>query len=173
VINEWIVARRTSLAWIALGVFSWPVAFAATWFAWPAVAPREAPIDRLALVLQLAAVPSIVLFLMLQSQWRVLDAPGAENPFAGAESRRYKVNARVFQNTLEQTLMFVPVLVALGLRIAPDRMNVLAILVAVWTAGRLLFWGGYHMGIAQRSIGMDWTILTLTTTVVWYASTWF
>ena len=161
-ISEWVAPRAPVLRAIALGFGSWPVAAGAAWVLWPDVTPIEAPVDRALLALQLAAIPAVVLQLMLQSLWRLLDTNKAEDPLAGAESRRWKINARVFQNTIEQTLLFVPVLVALAIRLPPELTRVLPILVALWTAGRLMFWAGYHVALHWRAPGMDWTTATCT-----------
>ena len=49
---------------------------------------------------------------MMQGLWRLPDTPGAEDPFANAESRAWKINQRVYTNTMEQALIFLPLFLA-------------------------------------------------------------
>jgi hypothetical protein len=79
---------------------------------------------------------------------------------AGKESRRWKVNQRVLQNTIEQAFIFLPALVALALRVEARHLAVVPIAVALWCAGRVLFWVGYHKSPVWRAPGFDWTINT-------------
>lgn len=168
--GAWFRARWRGLRHIVLGVSTWPLALWAGLAAWPPVPPLDAT-GRLHLALQLAVAPAVVLLLMVVACFRLFDTLGAANPLAGKESRRFQVNARVLQNTLEQAAIFVPILLALSLRLAPDDVKVLPVLTALWCVGRLAFWVGYHIEVMARGLGFDWTILTTTLGLGWFVAT--
>lgn len=167
----WFAPRKRVLGWIALGYASFFVLAGACVAVGPRLAPIAAPLDRLLLAVQLAAGPALVAFAMFSTLGRVLDTVEAENPLLGAESTRFRINQRVLTNTLEQTAIFVPALLALSLRMDPSHTWALPYLAGVWCAGRALFWLGYHSDPAHRAIGMDWTTCTAMTTVGWLVAT--
>lgn len=68
-------ARTLTKKWIVIGWSSFAVAFGLAWVVAPRPAAIAEPVDRLLLALQLAAGPSIVMFLILQGLWRVVDTP--------------------------------------------------------------------------------------------------
>lgn len=156
-LRAWFAPRRRILTWICAGYTSFGVVFTVGWWTVPRLSPLPDPTERLALALQLAAGPAAVLMAMLQGLWRIGDTVEAEDPLRGAESVRFKINQRVMTNTVEQTLIFVPMFVALALRMDPASVWVLPLLMGVWCAGRMLFWVGYQLDPAWRAIGMDWT----------------
>jgi uncharacterized membrane protein YecN with MAPEG domain len=173
-ITAWIEPRKPTLIAISLGLGTFPLALAAAWALVPAVAAREAAVDRVVFALQLAVAPTLVLHLFLHTLWRVFDTEDAENPFVGGESPRWKINARVFQNSIEQYLLFVPVIVALAARVHPDQLRGVSVLVVTWTVGRLLFWVGYHRPDPRwRAPGMDWTTCSAFLAVAWFVWTLF
>ncbi|MCK6528430.1 MAPEG family protein [Myxococcota bacterium] len=164
--------RARVLKWIAMGYTSFVVVFLATWNLAPRLAPIEAPLDRLLLAVQLQALPAAVVMLVLQGLWRAGDTVEAETRVLdGMESRGWKINQRVMDNTLEQAAIFSPMLAALALRIDPEHTFVLPFLVGIWTAGRVLFWIGYRIEPVYRAIGMDWTSSVAMITAGWLAST--
>lgn len=172
-IREWIASRWSTLRMVLLGTASYPLVFAACWRFWPEMAPLNAPVDRALLALQLSVLPAAVLSLCVFMCLRLLDTPGAENILAGEESHRWKLNARVLQNSLEQAAMFVPILIGLAIRIDPGHVRALPILVAIWTAGRLLFWLGIHRKLEWRAIGFDWTYYSSFVGLGWFVWTLF
>ncbi len=125
------------------------------------------------LALQCCAGIGFVALLMLQGLWRLKDTAEAEDPFANAESRAWKINQRVFSNTVEQALIFAPVFVALSIRMAPEDVYMLPALMTIWCVGRLLFWAGYRHSLNARIIGMDWTTVTTMITAIWFIITLF
>lgn len=167
----WFAPRRRVLGWIAAGYTSFFVVAAACVTLGPRLAPIPAPLDRLLLAVQLAAGPAAVTFAVFSTLGRVLDTVEAENPLLGKESPRFRINQRVLTNTLEQTAIFVPMLLALSLRIDPADTWALPYLVGLWCAGRALFWLGYHSDPAHRAIGMDWTSCIAMTTGGWLVAT--
>lgn len=166
-VQVWFAPRRRILMWIAAGYTSFFAVFAATWWLAPRLAPVPLATDRLLLAVQLAAGPAFVVMLVLQSLWRVGDTVEAENPLLGKESERFKVNQRVMTNTIEQAWIFVPMMLALAVRMQPEHTFALPIFVGLWCAGRVLFWIGYHLDPAWRAIGMDWTTGVATVTALW------
>jgi hypothetical protein len=164
--DEPVDPQSLTRRWIAIGFGSFAIAFPLAWLLLPRLAPIAAPVDRLLLAVQLAAGPSVVLLLVLQGLWRVQDSADAEDPFAGKETYAFKVNQRVMSNTLEQTMIFVPLFVALAVRMQPDQTYWLPLLMGFFCAGRLLFWAGYRRALHLRAPGMDWTTATTIVTLV-------
>lgn len=165
---EWLEPRKPVLAWILAGYTTFVLVFGAVWLAAPRLDPIAGATDRLLLAVQLAALPAAVALLMLQGLWRATDTVEAESrPLDGLESPRWKVNQRVLSNTVEQTVIFVPMFVALAVRIDPAYTFALPFLMGVWCVGRLLFWVGYQIQPRARAIGMDWTSSVAMITAGW------
>jgi hypothetical protein len=165
--------RRITFRWIAVGLISAFVANAAAWFFWPRLGPITEPIDRLLLAVQCSAGMGFVALIMMQGLWRLPDTPQAEDPFANAESRGWKINQRAYTNTVEQTLIFAPIFLALSIRVSPDHVHMLPAMMTIWCIGRLLFWAGYRHSFNARVIGMDWTTVTAMLAAVWFVATFF
>ena len=165
--------RKAAYRWIAAGLTSAVLANALAWLYWPRSEPLDQPVDRLLLALQCCAGVGFVALAMLQGLWRLPDGPGAEDPFANAESRAWKINQRVFTNTVEQALIFVPVFIGLSIRMQPQHAFMLPALMTTWCAGRLLFWAGYRYSLHARAIGMDWTTVTTMVAAFWFVTTLF
>jgi uncharacterized membrane protein YecN with MAPEG domain len=167
--RRWFRVRADSIRWITLGSLSWPLVAAAAWFLWPDVAPIDAPMDRLVYAVKLIALPALVVAVAVIFCLRLFDAEGAEDPFSGSESHRFAINSRVLTNTAEQTLIFIPMLLALSVSIDPADTRVLPIATALWVTGRILFWAGYHMNSNWRAVGFDWTFYTSLLGLAWVA----
>ena len=165
--------RKAAYRWIAVGLSSAVAANAAAWLYWPRLAPLDQPLGRLMLALQCCAGVGFVALAMLQGLWRLPDRPGAEDPFANAESRAWKINQRVFTNTVEQAVIFVPIFIGLSIRMAPQHAYMLPALMAIWCVGRLLFWAGYRYSLNARAVGMDWTTVTTMVAAGWFVATFF
>ena len=173
-LGEWYGPRKEVLAWIAAGWSSYFVVFGLCWVFVPRMGALEVPSERLLLAVELCAFPGLVMLGVLQMLWRVQEPdPRAENPFAGAESHRFQVNQRVMSNTVEQMCIFLPLFLALAVRMDPGHTWALPVLMGLWTIGRVLFWMGYNIGSLQRAIGMDWTSGAAMTTAVWLGTTLF
>ena len=80
-------ARKDTYRWIAAGLASGIALNVLAWMYWPRLDALDQPIDRLLLALQCCAGVGFVALVMLQGLWRLPDTPGAEDPFANAESR--------------------------------------------------------------------------------------
>lgn len=172
-IRTYYAQRRQLLHWIAAGIGSGIAAILACWFYWPRTAPVDQSGDRLLLAVECCAAIGFLAWLIMQSLWRLSEAPAAEDPLANAESRRWRINQRVYTNTLEQALIFVPVYLALAVRMAPVHAYMLPALMTTWCVGRLMFWAGYHYRLHARAIGMDWTTVTVTFAGAWLVATLF
>lgn len=115
---------------------------------------------RLALALRLDLA---VLFCLAVSIGRVAgqrfrsaeDIGGSVSPSESAAVRRSRA---ILQNSLEQTVLAVPAHLALASVLPPDRMAVLAALVALFVAGRVAFAIGYSRGAAGRAFGFGLTV---------------
>jgi hypothetical protein len=165
--------RSITYRWIAIGIISGIAANVAAWFFWPRLDPIAEPVDRLLLAVQCFAGIGFVALIMMQCLWRLPDTPQAEDPFANAESRGWKINQRAYTNTLEQTLIFAPIFLSLSIRMSPDHVHMLPAMMTIWCIGRLLFWAGYRHSLNARVIGMDWTTVTAILAAVWFVLTFF
>jgi len=166
-ISRWIRERCRTLVAIGIGTTTWAMAFGTAWRLWPSSTPISAG-GRISYALQLAAIPAILILLMVCSCFRLFDTAQAENPLIGAESERFKINQRVLTNTIEQGTAFIPLLLALAVRVSPEHLRLLPIAVAVWCTGRVMFWVGYHVAPQWRAPGFDWTFYTSTLLAGWY-----
>jgi hypothetical protein len=166
-ISVWIRERRSTLKVVALGTVSWAIVFGAAWMLWPtaSLVPLS---DRVSYALQLGAAPAILMLLMTCACLRLFDTPRAEDPRLGAESERFKINQRVLTNTVEQSWIFVPLLLALSPRLSPGQLKLLPIAVSVWCTGRVMFWVGYHVAPHWRAPGFDWTFNTSCLLAGWF-----
>jgi hypothetical protein len=167
----WFDVRRSTFVSIILGTLSWGVAFVVLWQVWPEGPALATAADRLAYAAQLLAGVAALVLLMVSACFRVFDTERAEDPFANAESAAWKVHQRVLQNTIEQSLIFVPAMLALAVRIDPAHARLLPLLTALWCAGRLLFWIGYRIKPILRGPGFEWTLFSSLTALGWFAFT--
>jgi hypothetical protein len=168
-LTSWLAPRKTAVLSIVLGTASYPVALWIAWRAWPEVAPIASAGDRVAYAAELLVGVAAIVLLMVSGCFRVFDTEKAEDPFAGAESRRWQVNQRVLQNTVEQSMIFVPALLALAARVEASQVRVLPVLTVVWCAGRLLFWVGYRIRPSLRGPGFEWTLYSSMVALGWFA----
>jgi hypothetical protein len=171
--HTWLAPRKAMIRAITLGNVTWVAAAGLAFALWPAVVPASSPAERVAFVGPLVAIPALIGLFMILSCMRLFDTAEAEDPLAGRESRRWKINQRVLQNTVEQAFVFLPALVALALRIDARHLAVLPIAATLWCAGRMLFWLGYHQSPIWRAPGFDWTLNTTFLVMTWLAATLF
>ncbi|MFO1408475.1 MAG: MAPEG family protein [Steroidobacteraceae bacterium] len=169
--SGWLRARRATIAIVTSGAITWAIVVACAWVAWPE--PSVPPAGRIDYALTLCAVPALVTLAMICACFRLFDTVGAEDPRLGAESERFRTNQRVLTNTVEQSWVFVPLVLALSVRLPAGEFRLLPISVAVWCAGRIMFWIGYHVSPRWRGPGFDWTICTSALLAGWFVSTLF
>lgn len=170
-LTAWMAARRSALISIGIGTVSWIAAFLIGLEVWPSGPALASSADRIAYAAQLLVGVSVLVLVMVSACFRVFDRAGAEDPFANKESQGWRVHQRVLQNTVEQSLIFVPALLALAVRIDAQHTRVLPLLTALWCAGRVLFWIGYRISPMMRGPGFEWTLYSSLTALVWFAAT--
>jgi hypothetical protein len=166
----WMLERLPTLVGVAIGSVTWAVAFSLAWHFWPPAPPVPTG-ERVSYTLRLLAWPAVVLLSMICSCFRLFDTVEAEDPLAGAESQRFRMNQRVLTNTLEQSAVFVLLVLALSTRLPPQHLKLVPIAVTIWCAGRLMFWGGYHVAPPWRAPGFDWTFYTSAVLAGWFVYT--
>lgn len=167
-LSSWLAPRKATLVSIAVGTASFPIAVWIAWMAWPKVAPIASAGERVAYAAELMVAVAVLVLLIVSRLFRTFDTEKAEDPFANAESQRWRINQRVLQNTVEQALIFVPAMLALAARIEPGDVRILPILTALWCAGRVLFWLGYRVKPVLRGPGFEWTLYTSLLALGWY-----
>jgi hypothetical protein len=86
----------------------------------------------------------------------------AFDPLANYESRRFQVNQRYLQNTLEQVVILSAALFGLA-AYSPDGDKMRAVLATtvVWILGRFAFWVGYHQSSAMRGVGAPGVMVSM------------
>lgn len=167
--GTWLAARKATLISIAIGTASYPIALWIVWRAWPEVAPIASSGERVAYAAELLVAIAVLVLLIVSRLFRTFDNAKAEDPFADAESHRWRTNQRVLQNTVEQAMIFVPALLALAARIEPGDVRILPVLTTLWCAGRILFWLGYRIKPVLRGPGFEWTLYTSMLALGWFA----
>lgn len=170
-LSSWLAPRKATFIAIAVGTVSYPIALWIAWRSWPEVAPIASAGDRVAYAAELLVAVAVLVLLIVSRLFRTFDTAKAEDPFANAESQRWRVNQRVLQNTVEQAMIFVPAMLALAARVDADHVRILPVLTALWCAGRLLFWIGYRLKPVLRGPGFEWTLYTSLVALGWYAWT--
>lgn len=153
--SDWLTPRRSrSLLWSAGSAAFFGVLAIALWLVFPwQQAPASATERVINAIIELRW-PVLLLFLMVIRQFRIFDTEGAADPLAGAESRRFRVNRQVLQNSFEQFVLYVPTILAFAALAATDDLwRLVPISVLLFTAGRLVFWIGYSRSSQLRAPG--------------------
>ena len=129
----------------------------------------ETPTERLSYTLKLTFFPAATLTAAIHWVWlhRVW-YPQSRNPLVGPRSEAVVDRAaRILQNTLEQTVLFVLNILVFTV-VAPDsHLFMLPYLVFCFTAGRVAFGVGYTIDAICRIPGFLWTFLP-SMAVFWY-----
>ncbi|MCO4747382.1 MAG: MAPEG family protein [Proteobacteria bacterium] len=157
--------RLETMGWMAGGTLINLGLAAGFWYGLPDPQVGEALSTRLEHLATYALVPGAAVLATVCSCMRLFDTVHAMDPLTQSESTFYRINNRVLTNTVEQALIFLPVLLALGLLLDPSLFRVLPVLTAVWGVSRAIFWVAYQLHAPARSLGM---VPTLTTSVVAY-----
>lgn len=124
----------------------------AIWFALRAALPPITT-DPMLFTLRLAGAALFLAFLpVIEAVAHERLMSPAIDPLAGKDSKRLVVNQRVLQNTLEQSLVFVPGLFLVA-HYASDLREAAACAI-LWVIGRWAFWIGYHIGPMWRGLGV-------------------
>lgn len=136
-----------------------PIAIAiwlGVYFLWPNIAGMSDLAARLAYALKWCCIASLLCLLTgVEAVAHERFQTDAFDPLAGHETRRLKINERYLQNTLEQTALFVPGLLALAVY-CPDGQSMRAVVATAitWIISRGAFWIGYNQGSQYRIIGI-------------------
>jgi MAPEG family len=135
-----------------------PVALA-IWYALRVALPPVAT-DPMLFALQLGGAALFLAFVpVIEAVAHERLMSPAIDPLAGKDSTRLIVNQRVLQNTLEQSLVFVPGLFLVA-HYARD-LRATAACAILWVIGRWVFWIGYHIGPMWRGLGVFSLVLGL------------
>ena len=78
----------------------------------------------------------------------------AINPLDQKESPAMIVDARVLDNTLQQTVIFIPATLAAVTLLPPHYLQLIPAVVIVFLVARILFWVGYRIHPLYRAFGM-------------------
>jgi hypothetical protein len=170
-LSQWVGARKRTWISIAVGTVTWLAALLIGLKVWPAGPTLATSADRLAYAAQLLVGVAVIVLLMVSACFRVFDTAAAEDPFANAESNAWRVHQRVLQNTVEQSLIFVPALLALAVRVDAAHTHVLPLLTVLWCGGRILFWLGYRISPILRGPGFEWTLYSSVAALGWFVWT--
>jgi len=119
---------------------------------WPGAMPD--PGERVALALKFAVLPAgfVLLVVLVIALTRFLT--GNVNAIDDKPARWRAVDMRVLSNSVEQTVVFLPVYVAAALVLRADETALLAALPVTFVAARLGFWIGYRVSDLGRAPGM-------------------
>jgi uncharacterized MAPEG superfamily protein len=147
----------TALAWGLLFVF------------WPAASPGVTGAgDRLVLTAGLLVWPALMLLIMVSAVALTRLATAAFDPFKDEESSFQLRSQRALTNSVEQTAIFVPALLAAAVLADPGDIRFAGVMTALFCAARGLFWAGYVISSLYRAPGMIMT-LNINVAVVVYA----
>ncbi len=160
-------ARKTTILWICIGGAITVVTASASIAFWPAVPPPPTQTERLGAAVLLLRWPAAIVAAMVMSLFRIFDRESALDPVTGDASRRHRVGQRALTNTLEQLAIFVPGFLGFAM-LAHDAASYrfVGMAVALFSIGRILFWGGYHVSANARGLGFNLSFVTSIATLV-------
>lgn len=147
--------QRKTLVLSALGIAVFGLFFLGLlfWFdGWPG--PLPDPGERVALALKFSVLPAgfLLLVIFAVSLSRLLT--GAADALNDDPPRWRAVDMRVLANTVEQTLVFLPLYLAMAMVLKAGEGALLAALPIVFVSARVMFWVGYRIGTYGRAPGM-------------------
>jgi len=116
--------------------------------------PLPDPAERIALVLKLAVLPAGFLLAAVQVVALTRLITGAIDPLADDAPAWRRVDMRVLANTVEQTLIFIPLLMAAAMVVRADETAWLIALPVAFVLARCAFWIGYRIRPMGRAPGM-------------------
>ena len=130
------------------------------WWLTPAL-PRppiaDALGERIAYALRADVAALVPLFLMLITVGNARFFSEAIDPTRAAESASMEIDARVANNTLEQTFGFTVASLALSTLVPFEHLPVVWACTIVFVVARLVFWIGYRMNPLYRAPGFAGT----------------
>lgn len=142
---------------VATGAISGVVAMVALVWALSRVimAPAipDIPGERLAYAIKWAVVAVLPLLMAILSIGNARFNTEAIDPTLGKEDPAMRINARVAQNTLEQTLLFLVGMLGLAVTLPLTRLNLVAAVAITFVVMRMAFWAGYRVSPLHRAFG--------------------
>ena len=171
---EWTWRRKNAARGIALAVATFPIVIWGLYSYWPIRYLEMSSAAPLELALQCLVVVPVFCFFMFTRTARLFDLPAAEDVLAGepgAESASWQKNSRIYQNTVEQSLMFAFSLLALSTVVPPEQAHIMPVLATCWLFGRIVFFVSYHIEPSHRAFGFDYTLFPSLVALGWYAFT--
>jgi uncharacterized MAPEG superfamily protein len=156
----------SSLAGVVIGtVLAWGLLFAF----WPAAAPGvQGAGERLVLAAGLLVWPALLLLVMVFAVALTRLATAAFDPLNDPENWFQRRAQRALTNSIEQTAIFVPALLAAAVLADSADIRFAGVISALFCAARLLFWVGYVINPLFRAPGMIMT-LNINVAVAVYA----
>ena len=130
--------------------------------------------DPLIEAVRLTAVPGGLVLLMSIGVMAVRGLTGAYNPLDDPEPRLYRKSQRILANTVEQTVAFVPLLVALGATLPAADSAALPALTLVFAVSRIVYAIGYLIHPMGRGFGMSATAAVsagIVALLIWHHAT--
>ncbi len=119
---------------------------------WPGPIPDAG--ERIGLALKLAVLPAGFLLVVVQVVALTRLITGAIDPLTDAPTAWRRIDMRVLANTVEQTLIFLPLYLAVVMVIKADESPWLTALPVVFVLARIAFWVGYRISPMGRAPGM-------------------
>lgn len=114
--------------------------------------------DRLAIAVRCAAIAVLPYMAVCSKIMLTRFLEGAHDPLSHIESATLKVDCRVMQNHLEQTVAFTIASAAIATLLPAGHLQLLPITTVVFVVGRLFYWWGYHReGTLGRAPGVQLT----------------
>ena len=124
-----------------------------TWLdGWPGPIPDAG--ERVGLALKLSVLPAGFLVVVVQMVALSRLITGAIDPMADDAPRWRRTDMRVLANTVEQTLIFLPLYLAATMVIKADESAWLTALPVAFVLARIAFWIGYRISPMGRAPGM-------------------
>ncbi len=119
---------------------------------WPGPIPDAG--ERIGLALKFAVLPAGFLLVVVQVVALTRLITGAIDPLTDEPTTWRRVDMRVLANTVEQTLIFLPLYLAVVMVIKADESPWLTALPVAFVLARIAFWVGYRVSPMGRAPGM-------------------
>jgi hypothetical protein len=141
----------SALGALGLAVVLWVMLMALSGY--PGAIPD--PGERVELALKMAVLPAVFLLVVVQTVALSRLLTGAIDPLTDQDPPRWRrVDLRVLMNTVEQTLIFLPLLLAAAMLFRADETPWIVALPTAFVAARAAFWAGYRISPMGRAPGM-------------------
>jgi len=161
----------SSLAGVVIGT---ALALGLLFAFWPPAAPDvtgagvQGAGERLVLAAGLLVWPALLLLVMVFAVAFTRFVTAAFDPLNDPESSFQRRAQRALTNSVEQTAIFAPALLAAAVLADPADIRFAGVMTALYCAARVLFWAGYVIDPLYRAPGMIMT-LNINVAVVAYA----